>query len=201
MDGFQKRKERKKEMIRRAAFELFSKYGVQKVTIEEIATKANVSQVTIYNYFGSKDELLYNTLKTLTEQTWEEYEKLLESDLPFHEKIEKIIFFEMKLAGELNPDFIRSSLVSNNPDIEQFLEDFYENKVLPSLIGFFKEGQEQGYVNKELSTKAILFYFNMFKNTPNWVDLLGDEGENARLSKELITMFFYGITGQGQQGN
>ena len=58
MDGFEKRREQKKKDILKAALSLFQQYGVQKVTISEIAKKANVSQVTIYNYFESKDNLL-----------------------------------------------------------------------------------------------------------------------------------------------
>ena len=40
MDGYQRRTEKKKENIRNAAFELFKVYGVEKVSIAEIAKKA-----------------------------------------------------------------------------------------------------------------------------------------------------------------
>ena len=58
MDGFERRKEQSKEDIRRAAEELFSKFGADKVSVNDIARKAGVSQATIYNNFGSKDELV-----------------------------------------------------------------------------------------------------------------------------------------------
>ena len=48
MDGFERRKEQKKEDIRRAALALFQSYGFKKVSIDEIARKAGVSQVTIF---------------------------------------------------------------------------------------------------------------------------------------------------------
>lgn len=198
MDGFQKRREKKKEAICRSAFDLFSKYGVQKVTIEEIAKTANVSQVTIYNYFHSKDGLLQNVICMFANEIWEQYVDLLQSDLPFPEKIESIIFDKTKLAGDLNADFIRS-FVSNNTEIEKFIDNLYQNQILPLLMDFFREGQEQGYVNPELSTKTILFYFNMFKEALNWPDLLGDESENAQLSKELTTMFFFGLSGRNSE--
>jgi AcrR family transcriptional regulator len=53
MNGFERRKKRKRENICRAAFELFCTLGMQKTKIAQIAKKADVSQVTIYNYFGS----------------------------------------------------------------------------------------------------------------------------------------------------
>src|SRR5690625_6343800 len=91
MDGFEKRREQKKNDIIKAALSLFQKYGVQKVTIDEIAKKAHVSQVTIYNYFESKDNLIYHVFKYYVDDIWEEQKEMLESDIPFNKKIEKII--------------------------------------------------------------------------------------------------------------
>ena len=57
MDGFARRKEQSKEDIRMAAWELFSQFGVDKVSMTDVARKAGVSQATIYNNFGSKEAL------------------------------------------------------------------------------------------------------------------------------------------------
>ena len=65
MDGFERRKEQSKEDIRRAAEELFSKFGADKVSVNDIARKAGVSQATIYNNFGSKDELVHDYRKSI----------------------------------------------------------------------------------------------------------------------------------------
>ncbi|WP_223869225.1 TetR/AcrR family transcriptional regulator, partial [Bacillus anthracis] len=53
LNGFEKVKEKKKRAIKEAAFLLFSERGFNEVKIEHIAKEANVSQVTIYNHFGS----------------------------------------------------------------------------------------------------------------------------------------------------
>ena len=52
MDGFERRKEQKKESIRRAALELFQSYGFDKVSLNDIARRARVSHVTIYNHLA-----------------------------------------------------------------------------------------------------------------------------------------------------
>jgi AcrR family transcriptional regulator len=62
LDGFQRRRELKKSHILQAALALFMEFGIQKVSIKEIAAKANVSQVTIYNYFGGKDQLVHDVI-------------------------------------------------------------------------------------------------------------------------------------------
>lgn len=78
MNGFERRTMLKKKNICKAAFELFSTFGVQKTNIAQIAKKANVSQVTIYNYFGSKENLLKESIKDFLEEKLKQYERLLE---------------------------------------------------------------------------------------------------------------------------
>jgi len=83
VNGFERRKEQKKESIRRAALELFKLYGTKKVSISEIAEKAGVSQVTIYNHFGSKEELVRDTVKKMLLSLMERYQVMMESEQPF----------------------------------------------------------------------------------------------------------------------
>ena len=57
LNGYERRTKAKKESIVNAARKLFTTRGITDVSIKEIAAKANVSQVTIYNIFGSKNAL------------------------------------------------------------------------------------------------------------------------------------------------
>lgn len=66
LNGFERVKEKKKRAIKEAAFVLFSERGFNEVKIEHIAKEANVSQVTIYNHFGSKDALFRSLYKNLS---------------------------------------------------------------------------------------------------------------------------------------
>ena len=52
----------KKEDILKAAKELFSVYGYKKVSMNEIAEKANVTKKTIYSYFKDKEDLFKQIL-------------------------------------------------------------------------------------------------------------------------------------------
>ena len=56
--------EQSKEDIRKAAWELFGQFGVDKVSMADIAKKAGVSQATIYNNFGSKEALIREFVTT-----------------------------------------------------------------------------------------------------------------------------------------
>jgi AcrR family transcriptional regulator len=195
LDGFQRRKEKKKENICHAAFELFSTHGIQKVSMAEIAKKANVSQVTIYNYFGSKDELLRHVIVEFMDNKWKEFEELLESNIPFPQKIEQMIFDKSETAKMLNPEFLKS-VMSNNEDIQRLIEDFYKNKALPGLMKIIEQGQKEGYVKEGISNEAILFYIHMFKEATNRSEFFSNHEQAIQMSKDLTTLFFYGLLGK-----
>lgn len=55
----EKQKQQRKEAILQAATELFEKHGYNATTVEQIAEKAAVSAPTVFNYFGSKQEILF----------------------------------------------------------------------------------------------------------------------------------------------
>ncbi|MBA4496222.1 TetR/AcrR family transcriptional regulator [Paenactinomyces guangxiensis] len=200
MDGFQRRKERKKENIRRAAFELFSAYGVQKVSISEIAEKANVSQVTIYNYFGSKDGLLQDVIVDCMNKGWQEYRELVESDIAFPEMIDQFINEKTQFTGVLNPEFLQS-FISNDPEIRRVVEEQFQTHGLPVLLKLIEKGKSQGYINQDISVEAILKYIHMFKEAKYRLDTLSDDPKrNLRLSRELSALFFYGLMGKPANG-
>jgi AcrR family transcriptional regulator len=194
MDGFQRRKETKKENIRQAAFELFSTYGVQKVSIAEIAKKAKVSQVTIYNYFGSKDELLRDVISILLDKRLREDTEAIESNLPFPEKIEIFISEKTGELSDLDPDFLKS-MMSGDPVIRQMAEDFTKNKFIPLMLKLIEKGKEEGYIHHNISNEAILLYINMFRAGKH-SDTFLDVEQSKQLFKELVTLFFYGILGK-----
>ncbi len=63
MDGYQRRREQKKENIRLATLDLFTVHGMKKVSVSDVARRAGVSPVTIYNYYGSKQGLMHDVAK------------------------------------------------------------------------------------------------------------------------------------------
>ena len=53
----------RKIQILKAAVKRFAKHGLNKTTLDEIARDLRIGKATIYNYFESKEELFYETIK------------------------------------------------------------------------------------------------------------------------------------------
>ena len=192
MDGFEKRREQKKRDILNAALTLFMEYGLQKVSITEIAKKANVSQVTIYNYFESKENLVRLVFKFYVDQIWDEQKHLLVNDLPFNEKIKKIIFEKGIAANQISERFFQD-FMKDYVSGQSYVEEVYQKEALPLFIKLFNEGREQGYIDSEISDEAILFYLKMFQEYLQREDVAT---MTLPIAEDLIKLFFYGIAGK-----
>jgi AcrR family transcriptional regulator len=55
----ERQKEQRREAILAAAVELFEQLGFTATTVEQIAARAGVSAPTVFNYFGSKQDILF----------------------------------------------------------------------------------------------------------------------------------------------
>ncbi|ADU31067.1 TetR/AcrR family transcriptional regulator [Evansella cellulosilytica] len=192
MDGFERRRQRKKTEILEASLELFMNYGVQKVSITEIATKANVSQVTIYNYFQSKDNLAHETIIYYVDKAWEEGLKILESDLSFPEKVKFLIFNKKQAADKIHEDFYLFMMKEYSGGLS-YIEDFYQKRAIPRLIELFNEGRKEGFVDPEISNEAILFFIHMIKEYSQREDVYT---KILPLTEDIMKLLFYGIAGK-----
>jgi AcrR family transcriptional regulator len=195
MDGFERRKEQKGDSIRRAALELFKVYGFKKVSMREIARKADVSQVTIYNHFGSKDELVREAIKTLILYSLEKYRSIINGEGTFANKLELIVFDKTDLLSQFQGELMQT-VIRNYPEIEQFVEAIWQREVNQLLIDFFEEGRRQGYVDKEVSEEAILVYYEILRRGIYAKYGLVNTEHNAKLMRELMSLFLNGLMGK-----
>jgi AcrR family transcriptional regulator len=67
-----------RERIVSSAADLFRKFGIRGIGVDAIAEAAQTNKMTLYRKFGSKDELLCETLRHVTQRAmalWDELEK------------------------------------------------------------------------------------------------------------------------------
>jgi len=192
MDGFERRRELKKTEILEASLDLFMVHGVQKVSIAEIAKKANVSQVTIYNYFESKHNLVHETIIFYVDKEWRQAEIVMDSDIPVQEKIKQLIFNKKETANNINPDFYNYFMKEYASGLN-YIDDFIQNKAIPRMIDLFNEGKEQGAIDPDISNDAILFYIHMMQEYMQREDVYQ---KILPITEDINKILFYGIVGK-----
>src|SRR5690606_11916749 len=72
----------------------------------------------------------------------------------------------------------------------------YEEKAVLIMLDFIDEGKTNHYFDNNLSTDTIMFYLNLFSTqVVHQLQQLEEDETKRRVYKELLSVFFYGITG------
>jgi AcrR family transcriptional regulator len=64
----ERKKQRTRELLSETARSLFTEHGFEQVSVADIAREAEVSEQTVFNYFPSKEDLVYSGLEAFEEQ-------------------------------------------------------------------------------------------------------------------------------------
>jgi AcrR family transcriptional regulator len=64
----ERKKQQTRELIADAARRLFADRGFDAVTVAQVARAANVSEVTVFNYFSTKEDLFYGGMQFFEEK-------------------------------------------------------------------------------------------------------------------------------------
>lgn len=78
----------KKDRILLAAEVVFSKYGFEKATLDEIIALADVGKGTVYKYYGNKEQLFYKLIQSKNVPFVERLKKTVEKETVLQKKIE-----------------------------------------------------------------------------------------------------------------
>lgn len=195
MDGYKKRTLQKMESIEKSTTKLLS-LPLNDIKIADIAKLANVSQVSIYNYYGSKEALLKATIIRLMDQQFEETKQMLSSNIPFNEKIKELFIRKKNGLDIINLEMF-TALMKKDPELQELVLDFTMNKSFKLLISLIDEGRSLGLVRNEVQNQTLLIYIqvlsqaflNMDQTTSQYI-------QQKEVIDEIMNLFLYGLLKQ-----
>ena len=184
----------KRQRILDAALGLFrDAHDVRKVSVEDIARRAGVSPTTVYNNFGTREELLNEVVRILVLESIERNRDIVHSDTPFPQKLMSIMGGKLDLVQRLNTEII-TKLVSQDKNVAPFIDRIYREEIKPLLTEILADGKRQGYIEPSLNDEALLIYLDVMKSGfQGRPDLTREITGKLPLLKELTGIMFYGF--------
>lgn len=182
----------KKQQIDQKACELFWKYGFKKVSIDEICKKSNVSRKTFYTFYENKNALILYLYNKVIDETYAIYEGIIESDLTFSEKLEKIFNLKFESTKSISMEFINDFY---NPDAGE-LTTFFNSTIERSLKfmrDFLSEAQKKGEINKDLNLDYIMYMMQKAIELCGSQKLMSMFPDAASLTRQVTQSIIYGI--------
>lgn len=200
MNGFAKRKQQSKEEIRRAAGELFTQFGVDRVSIADIARKAGVSQATIYNNFENKEALTREFVSSAVSELISQVRVVLETPQNYHDKMNAFFQFITAMLttnrhnAEISPAFSVSIDLQSDPEMLKIRVEAQE-QMIGLLLALADEGRQQGQINPHISDPALRLYFTAFMDLFSGADIQQHTFRNPKLVLELGQLMMFGLQG------
>jgi AcrR family transcriptional regulator len=199
----------RKELILDSAEKLFVEKGFTGTSINDIAAEADFSRTSIYQYFGSKEDIYLHILERYTEPLTDRL-KLVTEDAPtVPEKIrafldelrkmkkEKSNFFELYFIQRHQveprlPDELRTQLNTKRRRLENVFREFY------------REGVERGEVRAIRFKDASNLFFAQIMGMMLLHEYYGNEfdvslDEHLDMSLQLYLEYIEKVDGQQER--
>jgi len=181
------------ERIRQKADELFRRYGIRSVTMDEIAAQLGISKKTIYQFYADKDQLVDAVAMDEIRYSQQccQRDQLLSANAI--EEIFRVMEFVEIMFRNMNPSMLYDLEKYHPSGYKKFLE--HKNKFLYDMIKRNLERgiQEELYrpeINVEILTRFRLESMMLALNTEIFPP---SKFNMVTLQQEIIEHFLYGV--------
>jgi len=183
---------KKHDQILRIGKGLFYKYGIKRVSVEEICAKANVSKMTFYKFYNNKIDLVKKIYELETTKAMKIYRSIMDSNIPFVEKVEKSMELKRAQTKNLSQEFYNDILKSDNDELKEMFSNAL-NKNMQIILNDYIKAQKEGEVRKDIKPEFIMFFMNHMMEMAQDHRLAGLYSSPNEMIMELNNFFFYGI--------
>lgn len=176
--------------------ELYNKYGIKSITMDDVARELGISKKTLYQFVSDKDDLVGKYLDFEIEIKQEEICKCFQSDLNAIEEL-----FEISL-------FMNRMMKNQNPATEYDLKKYYPNHYLKIvkvrrdrmynyILLNLQKGKQEGLYREDMNEAVIAKLYLSRSENIHFDELFTvEEFTSVKLFIELLTYHIRGIASE-----
>lgn len=143
-----------KERILAEAEQLFWKYGVRSVTMEDIAKPLGISKKTIYQHFTDKEDIIYQVVQNKIVQDQSEVSCMAVDAANPVEEILEVLDMIRKHADKASPNLL-IDIQRHYPQAFALFRQHKENYIMRSILENIQKGIEQGLYRADMNPTIL----------------------------------------------
>lgn len=183
-----------KERILEKAGDLFKRYGIRSITMDEIAAQLGISKKTIYQFFTDKDEMVSAVIEQEVQRNEKECIGLREQSTDAVNQIFRAVESSEELLQAMNPQILYD-LEKHHPRAFKKLRDYKYQFLYKEIMDNLLWGLEDGLYRKELNLEMLTRTRIELAFLPFNPDVFPHNRYRINeLNFELSMHFLYGIT-------
>jgi AcrR family transcriptional regulator len=182
-----------KERILAGSQELFFRFGIRSITMDDIAKHLGISKKTIYQFFKDKDEVVLSLMKAKLEEDECDISKIQKDSKDIVNEIFSIMGRMSDMFSKINPT-IFYDLQKYHPEVWKLFKDFKFKFILgiveKTIIRGIKDKLVRSDVNPEILSRLRMEEIEMGFN-PDVFPL--DRFKLLEVQLAMTEHFLYGI--------
>jgi len=143
----------RQKIITKAA-ELYLKYGIKSVTVDDLANELGISKKTIYQHISNKEELIEAVINELTSIIYNGIEKEMDSCEDIFDSLLRGSVFLVTTMEKLSSSFLYSLKKYQHP-LYCNLKDFTDKELYFRTEKLIKTGIQKGYFRNDLTFNSL----------------------------------------------
>lgn len=143
-----------KEKILAGAKELFFRYGIKSITMDDIAKNLGMSKKTIYQFFKDKNEVVHVLMKEALAEDEKRFFALAETSANIVEEVMAIMKHMGEIFGSINPNLFYD-MQKYHPQSWKLFDDFKKKCVERMVENAIEKGKKQGLVREDVDSKIL----------------------------------------------
>lgn len=143
-----------REKIRKGAEELFKRYGVRSISMDDIARHLAVSKKTLYQHFADKEEIVRAACRGYLDRNDAEFKTIRQSARNAMEELVLMSGYLKQNVEELNPSLL-FDLQKYHPTAWQEWLDHKNRNVRETIVRNLEQGIAEGFFREEIDTQVI----------------------------------------------
>lgn len=179
--------------ILKTATDLFSRFGIRKVSVEEICRVAELSKMTFYRYYKNKDAVVEAVVEDFIENSSRDYDEAINASVDFPEKVKKLIEVERKYSTDLSEAFLKDLFLSDKTSASAIKIEKAQARQFERMKLEFENAQKDGWINPDMPIDFIMHMLGDISHKLEDDKLLKIYTHPSKLIMDLVNMFFYGI--------
>ena len=173
--------------------ELYVKYGIKSITMDDVARELSISKKTLYQYVTDKDDLVGKFIENEIELRFEQIYKCFKIGFNAIEELFEISFFMNRMMRDQNP--------TTEYDLRKYYPHHFQKTVKARREGMYKyilqnlkKGKEEGLYRDDMDVEIIAkLYLSRSENNHFSELFTNEEFTSVRLFIEILTYHIRGI--------
>lgn len=189
-----------KDKILRGAEELFMRFGIRSVSMDDLARHLGMSKKTLYQHVPDKDELVLMVARAHMERNKALTESIRREARNPIEELARISTCIRSAMESLNPSLLFDLQKFHQRAWNAWLE-FKRGYLRESIVRLLRKGMEEGYIREDIDPEVMAsMRIEMVQLAFNSELFSGNRFSLSELQEQLYDHFVYGlVTDKGRK--